>query len=532
MRMSKIVVRDPRELIRRYFPERQLFVRSRGEVVFLRLGTTAQLAIAAVLVAAGAWVVYASASLVMFENIVVAKDQRIAELATAYRSLGQELESTRERFLDITEELEGKHRQLLELVEQRTALEEQLGETRHELDGVVAERDQFMTMERALSTRIAELEGHLRGAAETTDGPGALAGDADEDESRLESRLVGVEERLLDLILERDSARSTGLRMTGQVDQLEQRLVQLGDVESRFGSVTAERDKALRRGRTMSGHVTRLERRLVQLDGVEARLVDLIAERDLAIENARELTERVGELEVRLADVMHSQRQMIARIQERTEINLEEIEEMIALTGLSVDKLLKGSIPPATGLGGPFIMLSDEAVRASEFAGLGNFESSVIKLERHLNRWAGLQDVLERLPMTSPMDTYYVASAYGKRRDPFTKKWAMHYGIDLAGSFKSPVWSTAPGTVTFAGRKGPYGKIVEIDHGYGLVTRYGHLSKILVKKGTEVGFRHKIGVMGSTGRSTGSHVHYEIVFDGEAQDPAKFMKAGKYVFKD
>jgi murein DD-endopeptidase MepM/ murein hydrolase activator NlpD len=93
------------------------------------------------------------------------------------------------------------------------------------------------------------------------------------------------------------------------------------------------------------------------------------------------------------------------------------------------------------------------------------------------------------------------------------------------------VWSTAPGTVTFVGRRGPYGRLVEIDHGYGLVTRYGHLRKILVKKGESVGFRHKIGIMGSTGRSTGRHVHYEVLFEGKPQDPAKFMKAGKYVFK-
>ena len=86
-------------------------------------------------------------------------------------------------------------------------------------------------------------------------------------------------------------------------------------------------------------------------------------------------------------------------------------------------------------------------------------------------------------------------------------------------------------TVTFVGRKGPYGKMVEIDHGYGLKTRYGHLRTILVKRGQKIDFRHKVGIIGSTGRSTGRHLHYEIVSDGRPQDPAKFMKAGKYVFK-
>ena len=201
---------------------------------------------------------------------------------------------------------------------------------------------------------------------------------------------------------------------------------------------------------------------------------------------------------------------------------------MIALTGISAEDLLE-RVP---GLGGPLIDLADKAADDAETVDSDTgFGSSVVRLERHLNRWAGLPSVLQRLPMASPLDSYYVASRYGKRRDPISKKWAMHHGVDLSGSFKSPVWSTAPGTVTFVGRKGPYGRLVEIDHGYGLVTRYGHLRKILVKKGESVGFRHKIGIMGSTGRSTGRHVHYEVLFEGKPQDPAKFMKAGKYVFK-
>ena len=108
----------------------------------------------------------------------------------------------------------------------------------------------------------------------------------------------------------------------------------------------------------------------------------------------------------------------------------------------------------------------------------------------------------------------------------------MHYGLDFAGPFKTIVRATAAGVITYAGRKGPYGRFVEINHGLGVKTRYAHLHKILVKKGEKVNFRQKIGMMGSTGRSTGSHVHYEVLFKGRSQDPDKFLKAGKYVFKD
>jgi len=107
----------------------------------------------------------------------------------------------------------------------------------------------------------------------------------------------------------------------------------------------------------------------------------------------------------------------------------------------------------------------------------------------------------------------------------------MHAGLDLAGVRRTPVVATAPGVVTYARRKGPYGKMIEIDHGQGLKTRYGHLHKILVKKGDKVGFRQKIGQMGSTGRTTGPHVHYEVWVDGKPRNPAKFLKAGQYVFR-
>jgi len=205
-----------------------------------------------------------------------------------------------------------------------------------------------------------------------------------------------------------------------------------------------------------------------------------------------------------------------------------ELADMLTLSTLSVENVqgAKGKTQKI------LVGLPDGAAGDGDSAAPGSgFGSSVVRLERHLNRWAGLQSVLQRLPMASPLDSYYVASKYGKRRDPFSKKWAMHNGADLAGRFKSPVWSTAPGKVIFAGRKGPYGKLVAIDHGFGLVTRYGHLRRILVKTGEKIGFRHKIGIMGNTGRSTGSHVHYEVLFEGKPQDPAKFMKAGKYVFK-
>ena len=107
----------------------------------------------------------------------------------------------------------------------------------------------------------------------------------------------------------------------------------------------------------------------------------------------------------------------------------------------------------------------------------------------------------------------------------------MHMGLDFGGIKNSRVYATAPGKVIFAGRNGKYGKLIEIDHGLGFKTKYGHLNKILVKRGQKVTNRAKIGLMGSTGRSTGPHLHYEILVKGKHQNPWPFIKAGRYVYK-
>ena len=134
-----------------------------------------------------------------------------------------------------------------------------------------------------------------------------------------------------------------------------------------------------------------------------------------------------------------------------------------------------------------------------------------------------LQNILERLPLAPPVDHYSIASDFGKRRDPFTRKWTIHGGLDFASVFKTPIYATASGVGTFVGRNGPYGKMVEIDHGLGLKNHYGHLTKILVKSGEDATFRHKMGLMGITGRRTFSHVHYEVSFPGKPLNPMNLL---------
>jgi murein DD-endopeptidase MepM/ murein hydrolase activator NlpD len=128
-----------------------------------------------------------------------------------------------------------------------------------------------------------------------------------------------------------------------------------------------------------------------------------------------------------------------------------------------------------------------------------------------------------RKPVIGDVET---SSPFGVRRDPFLGRPAIHTGIDLRGDAGEPVRATATGSVTIAGRRGGYGNVVEIGHGNGLATRYGHLSEIDVKVGQTVRIGEVVGKIGSTGRSTGPHLHYETRINGAAVDPQKFLRAG------
>jgi murein DD-endopeptidase MepM/ murein hydrolase activator NlpD len=121
-------------------------------------------------------------------------------------------------------------------------------------------------------------------------------------------------------------------------------------------------------------------------------------------------------------------------------------------------------------------------------------------------------------------------SGFGYRSDPFNHHSAMHPGLDLAGPIGTPIYATADGVVLRAGwNSGGYGNLVEIDHGRGITTRYGHMSAILVRPGDRITRGQQVGRMGSTGRSTGSHLHYEVRIDGRAVNPMPFMKSTDYV---
>jgi murein DD-endopeptidase MepM/ murein hydrolase activator NlpD len=238
----------------------------------------------------------------------------------------------------------------------------------------------------------------------------------------------------------------------------------------------------------------------------------------------------VGDLQQELTSLQDSQASFVANLAERARDNIDVMEKTVAMTGLDVDKLLQSvATDENSGQGGPFIPAPPAG--AGEDDGGQKLMASVATLGDQVDRWEKLQFILRSLPLTAPIDSYYISSGFGARMDPFNGERAVHEGIDMVSKLRSEVLATAPGTVIFAGWKGGYGRAVEIDHGLGIVTRYAHLYAINVKVGDVVDYRQEIGKLGSSGRSSGPHVHFEVRYNGRPLDPMAFLKAGRYVFK-
>ena len=148
-------------------------------------------------------------------------------------------------------------------------------------------------------------------------------------------------------------------------------------------------------------------------------------------------------------------------------------------------------------------------------------------LKERINLLSIYKDALQNIPLKPPMEHYYVSSPYGPRKHPVTGKYRMHHGIDLAGTWQENVSVSADGTVVFAGYHGSFGKVIRIKHNYGIMTTYGHLAKINVRRGDLVSEGQIIGKMGRTGKVKGAHLHYEISVNGKSQNPATYIKIGR-----
>lgn len=204
------------------------------------------------------------------------------------------------------------------------------------------------------------------------------------------------------------------------------------------------------------------------------------------------------------------------------EARLRDTQSLVRRLGLDPERLLAASTfttPAAGGMGGPYLPVATPADAEPKFRSL--FVS-----------WKKLQAMeaaLTVVPSFMPVKVVGYSSGFGVRFDPFTGISAMHAGVDMPGRQGDPIYAAAAGTVSLAGWSGAYGNCVEVAHGKGLSTRYGHLSAILVHPGEAVRQGDVIARMGSTGRSTGTHLHYEVRIDSRAVNPRPYLDASDYV---
>ncbi|MGE4220819.1 MAG: peptidoglycan DD-metalloendopeptidase family protein [Alphaproteobacteria bacterium] len=509
-----------RELCGIVFRERELLLRTDGRVHYLRLSSQLQVMLFLAVSGLLGWTAAVTGATLLQHGFLQRKDAEIREARVAYEGLLDEITTYQRRAAEVTTSLRDSQAWLLYRSDpsaraasvqpsaglaalsapedgQLAQLDQQLllmAETTDLLDGALqkvklelrlaeGEREQLLSSRTSLRDRVAVLEDEL-GAARIA------MRDAERRSAELSRRLETAEAGRASMRTEQASL----IRHAGQLEV---------DLKAARG-----------RGQSLEGNVRRAVERIrgVVGDGDgEAASDDLGGAVDGLLEQFNAM--------------QSSQEAVLDRLMERTASNVAEVERTIAMTGLSLERLLGSDPALAEGQGGPFVDMS-----GNELA--GGMSSAVDQIERQLRRWDVYKAVLAVLPLSSPIDHYHITSGYGSREDPFTGKRAWHKALDLSGWNGSPVYATAPGKVEFAGWKGRYGQIVEIDHGFGIRTRYAHLKTVLVKEGDIVGFRHKLGLLGSTGRSTGPHVHYEVLHDGQPINPLKFIQAGRYVFKE
>ena len=299
-----------------------------------------------------------------------------------------------------------------------------------------------------------------------------------------------------------------------RVAALDAELASIRDAAASLEAGSQQRQLSLER---LAREKARLASELVAL---RDRLSEALAERDMARRVEKGLRWRIDMLQARVAEIENSRSSAMIWIREWIGGQLAAIEQLLAQAGVDPRRLLQraGDDLPA-GIGGPLELPEDEPVPLAAPEGTD--------LDRTLVRLQAAQRLIAALPLSSPLDSYRITSPFGTRKDPMTGRRAVHRGVDMAAPWNARALAPAPGRVIRAGRHPAYGLMVEVDHGMGIVTRYAHLKKLLVKKGDKVDFRQPVGVVGNTGRSTGPHLHYEIRIDGEPLDPAGFIAAGR-----
>lgn len=435
----------------------------------LRLSTNRQAVLAGVALVLGSWTLLSSSLVMSHSERIRAKNTEIKDARVGYEQLLAQVSIYKERVADLTKDLEANYNQSLALVEKESDI---LSAKAQQTDG---------TKSKGL---VAKLRSRAKEAL--TDPAGALSGDYDN----------------VELVLGKAK-----LDRSHEDQRRKDLLAELSELQDSMVDVVNHHE-----------HTP-----FIAPDGLELRQV--VLERDLAQNDRTALNQKVKALEDQIRDMESNQLLLYHRFSEVADTKISGIENSLSITGLDID-LLARQQKSGRGAGGPFIPVTPTPENA------GPLQESLDGLNARMDRLTDLQSLLVRLPIDAPVRSFEINSGFGVRKDPFTGAISQHLGLDMGAEYKSPVTSPGEGKVVYAGWDGSYGRLVEVDHGMGLVTRYGHLNRIIVKEGDHVTRGTVLGQLGCSGRCSGPHVHYEVLVNGKPVNPLKFLKAGSDVFKN
>jgi murein DD-endopeptidase MepM/ murein hydrolase activator NlpD len=460
------------------FPERQIYIRSDGRVQFFTFGPSLQATLAGLTLIFLGWVAFATVNVIFKDRIIAAKDHRyqqmqaayenrVADLQVSYDELNGALVSAEDRFKSTADALQAKQNAISGFLNRANQVQAAIGGR-----NVAAPAPLPSLNAAALSPSAGPMDVEAPDAAGADDG-GSSALTVMPDPPQPQPR--------------------TGRPVkSSMLDHAMQRFAAL--FESVANSVHLETHPL----RDMPAAYT-------QHPGL------------------RVLVQQTA----RLTQIGRSETQLMSKTQGALNQGVGNLRNVMARTGINPDSFAR-KVASSEGVGGPEIPLSRVRIEGISDP---EFTQAYLSAAAVLDQLNGLSTAMDHVPLTTPVPaaTFDRSSGFGPRIDPFTGRYAFHPGIDFAGPWGSVVHATAPGVVVFAGNRGGYGNMVEIDHGYGIHTRYGHLSMISVRVGSRVGKGASLGRVGSTGRSTGPHVHYEVWYDDVVKNPNNFIEAGRHV---
>ncbi|HEY6919552.1 MAG TPA: M23 family metallopeptidase [Tabrizicola sp.] len=323
---------------------------------------------------------------------------------------------------------------------------------------------------------------------------------ASEDRRReLETGIEAIQDTLRETIKDRDAAREEADRVTLALNTQSGAATELG----RVGDTVAT-----------------LEFLTSALGEAAEERNEVLAEAEAAREEVQVIADAKEALELRNDAIF-------TKLEEALTVSVEPLDKMFREAGMSPDDLIGAVREGYSGQGGPLTPISFSTSGGVPSAEELRANSILTGLDRmNMYRIAAF-----KLPFGMPVkDSFRWTSGFGTRDDPKGAGRRMHEGTDMAAAYGTPIYSTADGVVTYAGWENGYGRLIKIKHDFGVETRYGHLSQIRVEVGQRVSRGDRIGDMGNSGRSTGTHLHYEIRLSGDAINPMTFIKAAKNVF--